>query len=616
MPYTDTVFDTKHLHKTQEALLRMGDMEEDCLLLHAPTGSGKTYGFGLPSLRYEKSPLPDGTLPRTLIITPTNALIHQTVRDLENDWKSKSIKVTHISSKCIKAKGWNRALEIYDKVRDADIIVSNPDMITLLMGSYYYRKDGTAERNLRITQWSALFKNIRFIIFDEYHIYQEDEIARIITFLILSKATGSNHVKACMSSATPNEKIKNILEKYNIRCKEVTQDLSEQTLGTSLDRKVKGNLKVVFTDNDIDSSIEEVIGDTRKTLFIYNNLKRALNAQDYLYNSHVSYGSFLGLDTKRNQPEAPPERIIIATNKAELGLNMNIQLAHIEPGLYSENFWQRFGRAARQGQDGEVVVHVGTDIMKNLPLSDEVKTYKDFVSRIDSLFVKRDSYAKLITSYVGAYLYHVKINSTSVLANQVHNMASIVPGSGMYKAFESAEIMLRDIRTISEETGGIGPDIINGLIKWWYDDFLKSFWWFRGQAVEALYSSHIEKHKDPVPYSLKWIQENCVYEIIKDDRGRRIYISTRFHDVKRPVEMRYAWVTGTIVMRGDECYKNIAHREKWKKAFNDLERLTRADKKVNEIMQRFVSLFVSTIILTINTDLLKPTGVDVIDNFI
>ena len=203
-------------------------MEEDCLLLHAPTGSGKTYGFGLPSLRYEDNRLPDGTLPRTLIISPTNALIGQTKYDLENDWKHKNLKVAPLSAKDITTKGWNRALSMYDTIREADIIVSNPDIITLLVGSFYYRRGSNTEKNIRVTQWSNIFKNIRFIIFDEYHIYAEDEIAKIISFLLLSRATGNIHLKACFSSATPNEKIKDLLEhKYGFKCKEVVQELVE-----------------------------------------------------------------------------------------------------------------------------------------------------------------------------------------------------------------------------------------------------------------------------------------------------------------------------------------------------------------------------------------------------
>ncbi|TSA29969.1 MAG: DEAD/DEAH box helicase, partial [Ignavibacteriales bacterium] len=126
--FTDTEFDEKQLHATQKAMLEMGDMKEDCLLIHAPTGSGKTYGFGLPSLRYDNERLFDDSLPKTIIIAPTNALIHQTEYDLKEAWKHKKLKVELLFAKNIVANGWNRALEIYKRIHDADIIITNPDI--------------------------------------------------------------------------------------------------------------------------------------------------------------------------------------------------------------------------------------------------------------------------------------------------------------------------------------------------------------------------------------------------------------------------------------------------------------------------------------------------------
>lgn len=617
--FTDTVFDKKKLHATQEALLGMGDMEEDCLLLHAPTGSGKTYGFGLPSLRYEENRLPDGsTLRKTLIITPTNALIGQTKHDLEKDWEHKNLKVVRLSAKDIVSKGWNRALDMYNKIREADIIVSNPDIITLLVGSFYYRRGSNTEKNIRLTQWSTIFKTIQFIIFDEYHIYAEDEIAKIISFLLLSRATGNSHIKACFSSATPNEKIKDLLEqKYGFKCKEVVQKLVETIDDEGEYRKVKGNLKVVFTDQDIFRSLPDVVSDNRRTLFIFDNLKKTLEAQDMLTKNKIEFGSFTGLDTPLGQVDPPKERIILATNKAELGLNLGIKLAHITPGFYAENFWQRFGRNARNGEDGEIVVHVSSGIVGNLPMPEDVKTYKEFVQAVDKVLVTKDVYASKILDHIGAFLYLVKINSTIVLANQVHAVANNVPGEKMYKAFEAAEFMLKEIKCVSDRNRGFEPKTIDALLTWWNEDFVKSFGWFRGQAVEALYSSHVEPHKEPVPYSLKWIQENCIYEIIRDRDGRRIYKSTGFHEVKRSVKMSYEWCTGQIIMEDTECYKNEPHREKWRKAFKEIERLTRDDdEELNEIMQKFVELFTKNIVRTVHVDLLKPVGVDVIDNFI
>ncbi len=612
--FTDTIFDKKQLHSTQKAMLEMGDMKEDCLLIHAPTGSGKTYGFGLPSLWYDDKRLFDGSLPKTIIIAPTNALIYQTESDLKKDWAHKKLKVEILFAKNIVANGWNRALEIYGRIRDADIIITNPDITTLLLSNYYYRDE---DPNIRLRQWSDLFKNIRFMIFDEYHLYTEDEIGKVISFILMSKAT-KNNLKTCFSSATPNNLIKKVLEeKYSLKCKEVTQELVEEEAEEINYRKVKGTLRVTFTDKNISDSLNEVIHDTRHTLYIFNDLKTNLEAQEKLEKSGIAFGSFTGLDTKRGQKEAPEDRIILATNKAELGLNLDIELAHIEPGFYAENFWQRFGRSARKGKDGEIVVHINADIIKNLPA--DIKNYEDFVEHMDKVLIDKKMYSSKIINHVGAYLYLVKIRSNRILAGQIESVMSNLPGENMYKAFEKAEILLNEIKQISEKNQDVAPEIIESVDKWWNGYFLPAFGRFRGQSLDVLYSSHISSQEEPVEYSLKWIKANCILGEHDHFNGRVIYKSIGFFDTRRTLELYYqrpSDLTDYFRIDGKSLYGNNEHQDVWKSKFNDLLKLTKDDDELNCKMREFVELFNNKIIWCIHKDLLAPKGVEVIDNFI
>ncbi|MBE0524130.1 MAG: type I-D CRISPR-associated helicase Cas3' [Methanosarcinales archaeon] len=611
--FTDTMFDGKQLHSTQKSMLEMGEMKEDCLLIHAPTGSGKTYGFGLPSLWYDDKRLFDDSLPKTIIIAPTNALIHQTEYDLKKDWKHKKLKVEILFAKNIVANGWNRALEIYERIRDADIIITNPDITTLLLSNYYYRDEDP--NKIRLRQWSDLFKNTKFMIFDEYHLYTEDEIGKVISFLIMNKAT-KNDLKACFSSATPNNLIKKVLEeKYFLKCKEVTQELVEEEVKDMKYRKVKGKLKVTFTDKNISESLNDVIYDARRTLYIFSDLKTNLEAQDRLEKLDIAFGSFTGLDTKRGQKEAPDDRIILATNKAELGLNLDIELAHIEPGFYAENFWQRFGRSARKGKDGEIVVHIDSNIIKNLP--EHIKNYEEFVGRMDNVLIDKKMYSSKIINHVGAYLYLVKIRSNRILAGQIHSVMSDLPGENMYKAFEKAEILLKEMKEISAKNQYVDPETIKNLDKWWNEYFIPSFGRFRGQSFDVLYSSHVSSQEEPVEYSLKWIKVNCVLGGFGNLNGRKVYQSTGFHGTRRTLELQYSSPSGRdFIVTNKSLYDNNAHQNIWKKQFYEILENTEDDDDLNCKMQDFVNLFNSTIIWCIHKDLLAPKGVDVIDNFI
>ncbi len=610
--FTDTIFDRKQLHATQKAMLEMGDMKEDCLLIHAPTGSGKTYGFGLPSLRYDNERLFDGSLPKTIIITPTNALIYQTEYDLKKDWEHKKLKVEILFAKNIVANGWTRALEIYERIHDADIIITNPDITTLLLSNYYYKDE---DPNIRLRQWADLFKNIRFMIFDEYHLYTEDEIGKVISFIMMSKAT-KNILKTCFSSATPNNLIKKVLEeKYSLKCKEVTQELVEEEAGEIRYRKVKGKLKVTFTDKNISDSLNDVVHDTRRTLYIFSDLKTNLEAQEKLEKSGIEFGSFTGLDTKRGQKEAPKDRIILATNKAELGLNLDIELAHIEPGFYAENFWQRFGRSARRGNDGEIVVHINSDIIKNIPV--DIKSYNEFVQCMDDVLVKKQMYSSKIINHVGAYLYLVKIRSNRILAGQIQSVMSNLPGENMYKAFEKAEILLKEINQISEKNQIVDPYIIKSIDNWWNGYFLPAFGRFRGQSLDVLYLSHVGPQEEPVEYSLKWIKANCILGEFGSFNGRRVYKSKGFHDTRRTLELQYLSPSGCdFIITEKGLYENNAHQDIWKKQFSELFENTEDDNELNFKIREFVDLFNSRIIWCIHKDLLAPKGVDVIDNFI
>ncbi|MDP3106317.1 MAG: type I-D CRISPR-associated helicase Cas3' [Candidatus Methanoperedens sp.] len=610
--YTETIFDRKQLHATQKAMLEMGEMKEDCLLIHAPTGSGKTYGFGLPSLWYDDKRNFDDSLPKTIIIAPTNALIHQTEYDLKKDWEHKKLKVEILFAKSIVANGWKRALEIYERIRDADIIITNPDITTLLLSNYYYKDD---DPNIRLRQWSDLFKNTKFMIFDEYHLYTEDEIGKVISFLIMSKAT-KNDLKTCFSSATPNSLIKKVLEeKYALRCKEVTQELVEEEAGEIKYRKVKGKLTVTFTDKSISESLNDVIHDKRRTLYIFSDLKTNLEAQERLEKSGVAFGSFTGLDTKRGQKEAPEDRIILATNKAELGLNLDIELAHIEPGFYAENFWQRFGRSARKGKDGEIVVHINSDIIKNLPV--DIKNYNEFVECMDNVLIDKKMYSSKIINHVGAYLYLVKIRSNRILANQIQSAMNNLQGENMYKAFEKAEILLREINQISEKNQIVDPYIIESVDKWWNGYFLPAFGRFRGQSLDVLYSSHVSSQEEPVEYSLKWIKANCILGEFGSLNGRRVYKSKGFHDTRRTLELQYPSPSGCdFIITDKSLYENNAHQDIWKKQFSKLLENTEDDDELNCKIREFVDLFNTKIIWCIHKDLLAPKGVDVIDNFI
>lgn len=50
---------------------------------------------------------------------------------------------------------------------------------------------------------------------------------------------------------------------------------------------------------------------------------------------------------ENSQQKIKEADIIVATNKAEVGVNYNVEYCIMQPGKYYQNFIQRFGRVAR-----------------------------------------------------------------------------------------------------------------------------------------------------------------------------------------------------------------------------------------------------------------------------
>ena len=99
-----------------------------------------------------------------------------------------------------------------------DIVITNIDIISLYISGYYYcyLKNKNRINIEKITSWNnSLFEKIKLFFIDEYHTYDEESLAKIISLILISKATNSD-IKFIFTSATPNKKIMEIIKNYNI----------------------------------------------------------------------------------------------------------------------------------------------------------------------------------------------------------------------------------------------------------------------------------------------------------------------------------------------------------------------------------------------------------------
>src|SRR5690606_30123330 len=225
------------------------------------------------------------------------------------------------------------------------------------------------------TRFSSFLDKFNYIIFDEYHLYDEAQIANILTlvrlrecFLQHYKPTKGNvnGVRFLFVSATPEIGLKRILESEGYEYEEIIEEIISDKTDA---RAIHGKLDVEFFDcKDIRAliryktpEIRDVLK-TKKVLLILNRLRDvqelALELQSS-FKGYTIYQSTGYISKAENHPEKiKSANIIIATNKAEVGVNYDVEYCIMQPGKYFQNFVQRFGRVSRGDLEGKVIIAI------------------------------------------------------------------------------------------------------------------------------------------------------------------------------------------------------------------------------------------------------------------
>lgn len=606
--YTDTEFDGKKLHSFQLALMNIHQQEEDCLIINAPTGAGKTYGFGLPTLSSEAG---ISGRSKTLIISPTNALIKQTWNDLGEVW-SKRISVNSFSAKDIRETGLKRPQKMFERIREHDITVTNPDLISLLVAGFYYRYVD----NTRLRQWSDIFKNVSTIIFDEYHLYSEEELAKMLCFIALAKGTGNTAIKNAFASATPNEKLKPLLGRFGFSYREMVEEMQGGRGGNERYRPTKGKVNLVFTDRNILDSIEEEIPHKGRTLFLFDRVvgcERGIEKLKSLGVNETDWKEYTGFETKaiKKHNEIADENApyIMATCAAEQGLNMEVDIAHIEPGMFLENFWQRFGRAARRGREGTVIVHTEPVKIKHLPPN--INGYKELGEVMENLMTEKTTYASKVFNHAGAYLYLIwKKAGNNALKDQVWTvgMEQVKKGTITFLKFHKMEKQIDKLNRTARR--GAKRDS-NDLKKWWLD-YLQAFGWFRGQS-ESIKVILPRSDRKETETDIRWLKKWCEYTSTQENEIT-IYDVGEYRTSPRELIMKYSGPQGPEQFVKESVWQREAMIERWKKILEEfLDDAFDEEEELEDIVDEMNNLL-PYILSPIHKTLLKPVEVNEVAN--
>jgi CRISPR-associated endonuclease/helicase Cas3 len=358
---------TCFLHEFQKRMKLDFDGFQDFTIVTAPTGTGKSYAFPFPVINAKKSPKPfdEGRI-RGLIVLPTNALIDELSENFSKTYPFLNVKkITGRTLDELAVKGFDRWSKINELCKgNTDLVITNPDIINYAMHGGYHQN---AWQNTGRNNFYNFLEYFGYIIFDEYHLYDEAQIANLLTLVYLRDIflQENNKIKFFFVSATPEKSLKDLLINKGYQVEEIIENIVEEE---NHSRAIHGLINVEFCSplnqkvpiNEYRSEIKNIIDSGKRVLIVLDKLNEVQLLSDDLaaqFPESVIYQSTGYTPKTENQQQKINEaNIIVATNKAEVGVNYNVEYCIMQPGKYYQNFVQRFGRVARGDLEGKVVV--------------------------------------------------------------------------------------------------------------------------------------------------------------------------------------------------------------------------------------------------------------------
>ena len=520
--YSGTEYDGLKLHKIQEIFYNYEKLPSISIIT-APTGTGKSFAFPLPLV--QRSGL---SKLKGMIISPTNALIQNMKADFQTTFPN--IKTEIINAKRLdelEAKGrydrWNAILKTID---ESDLIITNPDLLNYaMMGGYFIRKKVTQR------QWTEILEKIHYFVFDEYHLYDEEQIANILSWLHISNTLfPKGHSKFIFASATPEPGLQEYFKNKEIQFAAFLEEITEHG------RKIHDELDIQFIKGiEIDefivnekSLIYEFVSKKKKILVLFDSLiqlHRVENKIKTTFNDlHIEVYS--GYETRSAiTPDLENAQIILGTNKLEVGVNLHVDVCLMQPGRYFRNFVQRLGRIARDEKFGNIYIFVKylKQLKKEFPENENL-SYYEFIEKAGNVYKDKTFYTEKIPQFMGCAFYVIQRNVSDFTLWDI--LKNKLAPEGLAKSFHSFFIQINaGIKKLEEINKNNGYGYSSDLEKWklWWNYFLDTFKYFRGGSINCKIIDLDKDDKSTREYSLEWILKNKIIEDIKEENGEKIY---------------------------------------------------------------------------------------------
>lgn len=541
------------LHEVQKRMKMEYDQLSEFVIITAPTGTGKSYAFPFPVLEAKKKGgLYDDGL-RGCIVLPTNALIDELTENFVKTYPGLAInRLTGEELNARLAKGFQRWETALDICKSSDLVITNPDIINYAMHGGYHRFRSDHKTGGR--EFVNFLEKFDYFIFDEYHLYDETQIANLLTLINLRKFFLRNKkVRWFFVSATPEEGLKNILEQEGYEFEEIIELITDDP---SEARPIHGRLEVEFVEcNDLSKIIAKKSGELleereagRRSLVIADQLRDVHLLAAEWRNDHAEMKVYESTGYRPKDENSKKELaiadLILATNKAEVGVNYNVEYCIMQTGKYFRNFVQRFGRVSRGDLEGKVVVAVNNfSTFNRLRASfagHAELSYYDFLNLARPHFQKKEFYTEIIPFLVGEYIWCIENN---IATTQEFNTGKYLRRRMGEEEFFRGKVYARykymdDVDNLILEgmkhflgEGSVSKwrwkQVMNRIKafptveKWanWWQTYLETYFTFR-DASKVVPIIDASRGNQEVEYSLDWIlQHKELIHIERDKDG-------------------------------------------------------------------------------------------------
>ena len=515
IPFSNTEIELERkryrLHTFQEIFYSDLSNLPTVIIIIAPTGAGKTFAFILPIIYSRNN---NYFPPRGLIIAPTNALI----KDMYNSFKGVA-KTEKITGSTLQKHEIERPKELLNKVKSAEIIVTNPDIVNFIIhGGYHIEESGKRRHILNFQDWTEFFGKIDYVVFDEYHLYDEEQIANILVWLLTSCRFFKN-IKWFFVSATTEPVLFKFLDNQKINYKVIQQDLTDSG------RVIQGKQRIHFIEtsqyyslykwmfengeirNDVKEKISEAIRSGKKIFLLFDSLREAKIAENKIKNlfHNAKIGVNTGFETGQKEFDFTPTEydVIITTSKAEVGVNYPVQVAYIDSGKYLRNFLQRIGRIGRGGGESEIYCVTPVAVVERIKklVKDGNIAYYEFVEVLNNSFEDLKLKEERIPVFMGALLWSI------YNALKYPERRKII--EELIEKFPYSKILFKLDKVIEKAKEEIDKEFYENLKIFW-NVFKRSFMRFRDDTIQW----RIFYKNQETEYDIIWIFNNTFIEEI------------------------------------------------------------------------------------------------------